>query len=290
MRWFGKISIVVASVALSVLPASEAKGSFQVPARRHAKGGYRYLIGLQLYTVRDDCARDLPGVLKAVAKMGYTGVEFAGYYGRSAEDLRQMLDDDRLKCYGSHLSLDDLLGDNFAKTVAFNQVLGNKLLVVPSLPNERRNSHTALLETAKLFNEIAQKLEPEGMMLAYHDHAEDFKMVDGEMMWMTLFNNTDSRVKIQFDIGNALEAGQQAAPYIKKFPGRVVSVHVKDYSPTKPQALLGEGDESWKDVLPLFKGPNRPKWLIVEQETYPYPPLVCAEKCLRNFEALLTLN
>src|SRR5947209_5011524 len=78
------------------------------------------LIGLQLYSVRDACAKDLPGVLKAVAKMGYTGVEFAGYYGRTAQELRQMLDEDGLKCYGTHIGLDTLLGDNFAKTVEFN--------------------------------------------------------------------------------------------------------------------------------------------------------------------------
>src|SRR5438105_11085129 len=95
------------------------------------KAGKPLQVGLQLYAVRDDCAKDLPGVLKAVAKMGYTGVEFAGYYGRSAQELRAMLDEDGLKCYGTHIGLETLLGDNLAKTVEFNKVLGNNMLIVP---------------------------------------------------------------------------------------------------------------------------------------------------------------
>jgi sugar phosphate isomerase/epimerase len=246
------------------------------------------LIGLQLYTVRDDCAKDLPGVLKAVAKMGYSGVEFAGYYGHSAQELRQMLDEDGLKCYGTHIGLETLMGDNFEKTVEFNRTLGNRLLVVPSLAPQQRNSRQALLETAKLFNEIAKKLEPYGMYVGYHDHSEDFKTVDGEVMWDTFFANTDPRVAIQFDIGNALEAGVQAAPYLAKYPGRVLSVHVKDYSATNPKALLGEGDEHWDEVIPLLKGKAGVRWYIIEQETYPYPPLECAEKCLRTFEKMMS--
>lgn len=250
----------------------------------------QYLIGLQLYTVRDDCAKDFPGVLGAVAKMGYSGVEFAGYYGRTAQELRQMLDDDHLKCYGSHITLDDLMGDNFDKTVAFNKVLGNKLLVVPSIPTDRRNSRAALLETCKLFNQLAKKLEPLGLMLGYHNHEDEFKPVDGELFWDTFFGNTDKRVAIQFDIGNALQGGAQAAPFLTKFPGRLISVHVKDFSATNPKALLGEGDENWNEVIPILKGKGGPRWFIIEQETYPFPPLECAAKCLQNFKAMMGVD
>ena len=93
-------------------------------------------IGLQLYSVRDDCEIDLPSVLKAVGGMGYDGVEFAGYYGRTASELRQMLDDNGLKCCGTHTGLETILGDELEKTIAFNQTLGNKFLIVPGLPRE----------------------------------------------------------------------------------------------------------------------------------------------------------
>src|SRR5262252_7321927 len=108
------------------------------------KNGKPINMGLQLYSVRDDCAKDLPGVLKAVAKMGYTGVEFAGYHGRTAQELRQLLDENHLKCYGTHIALDTLMGDNLEKTIEFNKVLGNKFLCVPWIPTERRNSKAAL--------------------------------------------------------------------------------------------------------------------------------------------------
>lgn len=245
------------------------------------------LIGLQLYSVRDDCAKDLPGVLKAVAKMGYTGVEFAGYYGRSAEELRKMLDENGLKCYGTHISLDTLLGDEFDKTVAFNKTLGNKLLVVPWIPEERRKTKQQLIETAKLFTEIAKKLEPHGLLLGYHNHMDEFKPVEGELPWDTFFGNADRKVAIQFDIGNALEGGAQAAPFLSKYPGRVLSVHVKDHSKANPKALLGEGDEHWDEVIPLLKGKAGVRWFIIEQESYAFPPLECVEKCLRNFEKMM---
>ena len=274
------VTAVGALICMILLPRAK-------PDSVAAANDPRYLVGLQLYTVRDDCAKDLPGVLKAVSKMGYTGVEFAGYYGIPATDLRRLLDENHLKCYGSHIQLTDLMGSNLERTVAFNEVLGNKLLVVPSLLNELRNSHFALLQTAKLFNQLARKLEKQGMILAYNDHQDDFKPIDGELPWDTIFSNTDRRVAIQFDIANALEAGAQAAPFLGKYPERVVSVHIKDYSATNPEALLGEGNENWKEVLPLLKGKARPKWFIIEQETYPFPPLECAEKCLRSFERMM---
>ncbi len=116
-------------------------------------------VGLQLYSVRNDCAADLPGTLAAVAKMGYAGVEFAGTYDRSAKELRTMLDDLGLKCCGTHIRIDTLLGDALPATVEFNQILGNKYLIVPGLAEEYRNSRAAWLRTAGIFNEIAERLQ-----------------------------------------------------------------------------------------------------------------------------------
>jgi sugar phosphate isomerase/epimerase len=247
-------------------------------------------VGLQLYSVRDDCAKDLPGVLKAVAQMGYTGVEFAGYHGRSAEELRKLLEANKLQCYGSHLSLDALQGDNFDKTVAFCRTLGCKFLVVPWLPEQRRNSKQTVLETAQLFGDIARKLQPYGMTLGWHNENYEFQQVagmePGETIWQTFWAQADKRVAMQFDIGNAMDAGVQAAPYLSKYPERVLSVHVKDHSSTNPNALLGEGDEHWNEVMPLLKDKIAARWFIIEQESYGEPPLVCVEKCLRNFEKL----
>jgi len=110
----------------------------------------RIPIALQLYSVREDCARDLRKTLEEVASMGYEGVEFAGYYGRTAGELRDMLKDLGLKVAGTHIGIDTLLGDKLKQTIEFNKTLGNRFLIVPWIPENMRNSKEAWLKTAKL--------------------------------------------------------------------------------------------------------------------------------------------
>ena len=95
-------------------------------------------IGLQLYSVREDCKNDLPGVLKEVARMGYAGVEFAGYYGHSAADLRKMLDDLGLICCGTHTGIQTLLGEELPKTIEYNQTPGQQ---VPDRARPAQRAH-----------------------------------------------------------------------------------------------------------------------------------------------------
>src|SRR5436305_3759102 len=144
-------------------------------------------IALQLYSVREDCARDLPGTIAAVAKMGYVGVEFAGYYDRSAADLRKLLDDHGLRCAGTHTGLNTILGDELDRTIEFNRTIGNRYLIVPGLPKERRDSRQAWLETARLMNEAAERARPAGMLVGYHNHSIEFQAMDGELPWDTFF-------------------------------------------------------------------------------------------------------
>ena len=120
-------------------------------------GGNKIPFALQLYSVRNDCAKDLDSTVAAVAKMGYKAVEFAGYYGRDAKSLRKLLDDVGLKCCGTHIGLDTLLGDNLPKTVEFNRTLGNPFLIVPSLPGKYTKSRQSWQEAADLFSELADK-------------------------------------------------------------------------------------------------------------------------------------
>ncbi len=275
-------AFVCASLALLIAVPTFA----QQPNRRQNRQR-PMRIGLQLYSVRDDCAKDLPGVLKAVAQMGYEGVEFAGYYGRSAEELKKLLDENKLVCCGTHISLESLLGDEFDKTVAFNKTLGNRFLIVPGLAAERTKSKEAWLATAKVFNEISEKLRPHNMWIGYHNHTSEFKPLDGELPWDTFFGNTGQRVLMQFDTGNALAGGAQAAPFIRKYPGRARTVHIKEHSATNDKALIGEGDVPWKELLPLLQTTGRTRWLIVEQESYAYPPMECVAKCLPKLKELL---
>lgn len=243
-------------------------------------------IGLQLYSVRKDCERDLPGTLAQVAKMGYQGVEFAGYYGYSAQDLRKMLDDLGLKCCGTHIRLDTLLGAELPHTIEFNLVLGNKYLIVPSLPEEYRNSRAAWLKTAALFDDIAQKLAPHGLLVGYHNHHIEFTPMDGELPWDTFFRNTRKEVVMQLDTGNARHGGADPAPFLERYPGRALTVHLKEYSATNNKAVIGEGDEDWPKIFRLCESVGGTQWYIVEQESYAYPPLECVARCLQNLRKM----
>lgn len=243
-------------------------------------------IGLELYSVREDCAKDLPAVLKAVAEMGYAGVEFAGYHDHSAADLRTLLDDSGLACCGTHTGLDTLLGDEMERSVAFNQSLGNRYLIVPGLAEEHRNSREAWKRTAGIFNDIAERLRPHDMLIGYHNHSIEFTELDGELPWDTFFGNTRPEVVMQFDTGNALHGGADAPPFLRQYPGRAKTVHLKEFSATNDTALVGEGDVPWDEIFELCETIGNTEWYIVEQESYAYPPMECVAKCLDNLRKM----
>ena len=245
-----------------------------------ARGKKRIPVGVQLYSVRTECEKDLPGTIKAVAKMGYKGVEFAGYYGRDAKTLRNLLDDAGLVCCGTHTGMDTLLGDQLAKTIEFNQTLGNKFLIVPSLPEKYRASRKAWQVTAAMFNELSDKVKLHGMRVGYHNHNVEFTPMDGEIPWDTFFGGTKKEVIMQFDTGNAMIGGGDPVLFLKRYPGRATTVHIKPYSKAKPNAVLGDDELPWNEIFKLCETTGKTQWYIVEYESDAYPPLVSIEKCL----------
>ena len=242
-------------------------------------------IGLQLYSVREDCAKDLPGSLAAVAKMGYAGVEFASYYGRDVKTLRKMLDDLGLKCCGTHTGLETLLGDALPATIEFNKTLGNPFLIVPSLPAERTANVEALKDTAKLFTEIADKTKPAGLRVGFHAHAPDFRPVDHSTPWDLIFTNAGPDVVMQLDVANCLAGGGDPVAILKKYPGRSKTIHLKEHG--KPGVLIGDGQIQWKDVLSICETTGGTEWFVIEQETYVDTPLESVRKDLENLRKLL---
>ncbi len=245
-------------------------------------------LALQLYSVRDDAARDLPGVLAAVKNMGYDGVEFAGWYGHDAKTIRQLLDDTGLKICGAHIALDTLIGDALPATIEFHQTLGNTFLIVPGLGAQYRSSADAWKNTAQIFNGIAAELRPHGMKTGYHNHTVEFTpFAPGEPLpWDVFFGNTDKDVIMQFDTGNALDGGADALPYLERYPGRALSVHLKEHSATDKNALIGQGDVPFAKIFDVCETTGGTEWYVVEQESYAYPPLECAAKCLENLRAM----
>jgi sugar phosphate isomerase/epimerase len=247
----------------------------------------RIPIALQLYSVRQDCEKDLPGTLEAVAKMGYEGVEFAGYYGYEAAQLKTMLDDLGLKCAGTHTMLDTLTGDNLQRTAEFNATLGNAFLVVPWIGPETYATKEAWLATAQRFAEVSEQAKKFGAFVGYHNHDFEFRtQYDGQNLMEIFARNTPDEVIVQLDTGNAIHGGGDAAGVLKNHPKRARTIHLKEYSHSDPNALIGEGEVPWQSIFEVCESNGATDWYIVEQESFADTPLQGVEQCLKNLKAM----
>jgi sugar phosphate isomerase/epimerase len=243
-------------------------------------------VGLQLWTVRTECAKDFPGTIAKVAKMGYKGVEFAGFFNYSAKDVRKMLDDNSLICSGSHTAIDLLTNEKLAATMEYNRTIGNKFVIVPYLERKQLNTKADWLAKAKTFNELADKTRSEGVRIGYHSHQGDFLPIDGETPWDILFGNTSKEVFMQLDTGNAMQGKADPVAVLKKYPGRSLSIHLKEFSATKKKVLIGEGDIKWQDLFEVCETTGGTQWYVIEEESGEYPPLEAAEQSLKNYKKL----
>ena len=242
-------------------------------------------IGLQLYSVRHACQKDLPPVLEAVAKMGYAGVEFAGYYGRDADALRKLLDQNGLVCCGTHIRLDTLQGDALKETVEFNKTLGNPYLVVSYMPHSQLETVEKIQQTAKVYDEVAAKVKEHGMRVGYHAHGGDFVKIGGKTAWEVFFENTCDDVVMQLDIGNCIGGGGDPSAILKKFPGRSATVHLKEHG-GPPEAVVGEGDVDWKKVFKICETSGGTEWYIVEHERGAGDAVENVKRCLDNLRKM----
>jgi sugar phosphate isomerase/epimerase len=243
-----------------------------------AASGKKIPVGLQLYSLRNECKNDLPGMLSAVAKIGYKGVEFAGYHGRTARELRKMLDDNGLVACGTHTPYESVLSDKLKETIEFNQTIGNRFLIVPSMQGKTKEEW---LGKAKLFNELADKVGPLGMHVGYHAHAHDFEKIDGVSAWDLFFGNTKPAVVMQLDTSNCRDGGADPVAVLKKYPGRALTIHLKA-SGGGPDAVIGEDKVDWKEVFAFCEGKGKTEWYIVEHESG-NDPLAAVKGC---YEAL----
>jgi sugar phosphate isomerase/epimerase len=247
-------------------------------------------IALQLYSIRHDLDKDLRGTLKAVAGMGYDGVEFAGAPQHGAKELKTLLDEFGLVCCGWHTPFNLVQDDTLDDTIAFNKTLGNANVIVPGIPAELRRSRADWLELARFFNELAAKLAPHGMATGYHNHHVEFQPLDGELPWDTFFGNTGKGVIMQLDTGNAIYGGGDVISILERYPGRAVTVHLKSFSKEAGKddprlgfrPLIGDDDTPWEQVFQLCETIGGTEWYIVEYESDAYPPLEAVERFLKR--------
>jgi sugar phosphate isomerase/epimerase len=242
-----------------------AVGTAVIPTIARAAAATEKLpIGFQLFTVRGEFVRNVPGTLKALADIGYKGVEFWGYGGTpevyqkyKAADLRKMLDDCGLKCCGMHLELKAISKESLQRTLENNQILGSDYLNV-AMAQEKMGSEKTIGELAETLNEAAIECRRHKKRVGYHAHGFDFGLVNGRFAWDLLFSRTLPEVNMQMDVGNCLSGNGDPIAMLKKFPGRTRTIHIKEHE-TKTF-----DSDYYKEVFQLCETTCGTQWYIVE--------------------------
>jgi sugar phosphate isomerase/epimerase len=243
-------------------------------------------IGVQLYSVSSDFNRDVPGTLAAIKKIGYDGVEFAGYANKTAADLKKMLDDNGLKACGSHIQggLPVLQQDaGLQKEIDFNKTLGNDRLIIAMGNARTADDWTKMADN---FSAVAAKLKPAGLRLGYHNHTAEFTAVDGKIPEYLFFDKASPDVFVQLDVGHCLHAGGDPVEVIKKYPTRLVTMHIKDWNAKTRGDIVGEGDVKWQDVLAACAPCPNLQWYTIEEEVS-RGGLTSIEKSFKNWVKIL---
>ena len=263
---------------------------------------YKKLVGVQLYSVRDDMRKDPQATLNALAEMGYKYVEHANYIGRKfygweAKEFKKRLDDLGMKMPSGHTVMGKLHWDDakndftdlWKYTVEDAAVMGQELVISPSIDMGIRKDKNLLLKYMDIFNKSGELCQKSGMRFGYHNHDFEFsEKLEGELLYDIMLNNTDpTLVAQQLDIGNMINGGGIPAEVMKKFPGRFVSMHVKDEVPSSAghekfeSTVLGKGSGQIdvKALVKLGDSAGGTKHFIIEQESYQgLKPLDCMKE------------
>ncbi len=269
----------------SFLTAAAAAPLALAAARKHIP------IGLELYSVRDELAKDLTGTVTAVAKMGYEVVEFyAPYYKwtpEQAKGVRKLMDDLGIRCNSTHNDSGAFTPEGLPHAIELNKILGAKYIVMAS-PG-KVDGLKGWKEVADRLTEASEKLKPHGLRAGYHNHLAEFQSLDDQRPIEVLAVNTPKEVMLQLDVGTCLEAEDDPVGWIEANPGRIKSLHLKDWASGEAKGfrvLFGEGDAPWKEILDAAEKTGGVEYYLIEQEGSRYPALETAKRCLENFKKL----
>ena len=258
-----------------------------------APAARKYPIGLELYSVRGALMSDLPGTVRQVAKMGYEAVEFyAPYFSWNfpqAKEVRSLLDDLGMRCYSTHNNFTSFT-TGFDKAVELNQILGSRYLVLASAPNTARGLE-GWKQLCGQLTEATTRLQTHGLSAGFHNHQTEWAALDGEQRIMdVLAANTPKEFMLQFDVGTCMEAGADPIAWIKANPGRIRSLHLKDWAPGTAQdqkgyrTLFGEGVSPWKEICAVAEASGGVEYYLMEQEGSRYSEFETAERCLASWK------
>jgi sugar phosphate isomerase/epimerase len=264
------------------------------------------LVGIQLYSVRDEMKKDPSGTLKQIASMGYKHVEHANYvdrkfYGYSPAEFKKILNDLGLKMPSGHTVLapkhwdtaKNDFTDEWKYTVEDAAVLEQRYVISPWLDQTWRNTKDDLKRYMDVFNKSGELCKKSGMKFGYHNHDFEFSQkLDNETVYDIILKNTDpSAVMQQLDIGNLYNGGAKAIEIVKQYPGRFESLHVKDEIKSEKEGeefestILGNGIVNVKEVIDACRKAGGTVHYIIEQEAYQgKTPLECVKEDLQRMK------
>jgi sugar phosphate isomerase/epimerase len=256
-------------------------------------------VGVQLYTVRDLMKNDFEGTIAKVAQIGYKEVEFAGYFGRTADQVKAVLDKTGLKAPSTHVQYDEL-DDKFPSVIEFSKAIGLEYIICPWIPEDLRKSPDIWKQASEKFNKCGEQSKQAGMQFGYHNHWFEFLPVDGKLPYDELLKMCDpGLVKFEMDLCWITAAGADPLKYFNAYPGRFPLVHVKDlktmpkitsggaqnYGDTVDLTEVGSGIIDWKRIFAQSDKAGI-KHYIVEHD-HPKQPL---ESIKKSYEYLSTVT
>jgi sugar phosphate isomerase/epimerase len=249
-------------------------------------------VGIELYSVRGELKKDLKATVTAVAKMGYEVVEFYSPYldwtPDAAKDIRKLLDDLGIKCLSTHNGAQTVRAEALPKAIELNQIIGSKSIIVASAGKivdvDGWKAFAATLTAA------ADQLRPLGMTTGFHNHQVEWRPVGDTRPMDILAAGTPKDFVLQLDAGTCVEAGADPVAWIKAHPGRIKSIHLKDWGKGEGRGYavaFGEGDVQWKPLLAAAEATGGVEFYLIEQEhAGPGGELAMAQRCLDNYRKL----
>ena len=246
-------------------------------------------VGLELYSVRNELAKDLNGTVTRVAKMGYQVVEFYSPYFswtlQQAKDMRKLMDGLGMTCRSTHNGPNSFTGDGIAKAIELNRALGAEYVVMASAGNVQ--GLDGWRRVAETLTAAAGKFRVEGLKAGYHNHQAEFTPVDGNRPIEIIAANTPKDFMLQLDVGTCVEMGSDPVAWIKANPGRIRALHLKDWAPGEQyKVLFGEGKAPWKEIVAAAESVGGVEYYLIEQEGSRFTPFETAEKCLASYKRI----
>jgi sugar phosphate isomerase/epimerase len=248
-------------------------------------------VGLELYSVREELKKDPEATIRAVAKMGYQSVEFYAPYFEwndgQARQMRKLLDELGIRCYSTHNDDKFFSAENINHARDLNLILGTKYMVWAY--SDAKPTLDAWKAVADKLNSAAETLEPSGLRPGYHNHDAEWRPINRVRPMEILARNTKPTIMLQLDVGTCIEAGSDPAAWIRANPGRIHSLHLKDWSsdPAKGyKVLFGEGDAKWQDIFAAAESVGGVEYYLIEQEGSRFSELETASRCLKTYRSM----